>query len=102
MRLLLFKDLVGILALSTILSEISWWFLFFNYQLQRFSRSEISQSLNLIREPSIGSVILNYVVVPLITYLPFWLVVLLIIRIFMNLEKKRRRSSTSPIYQQSI
>src|SRR3989344_56650 len=98
-RLLSLKDVIFIISLSIILSQISWWVLFTTKKAHTLLNPEIAQSLESAQTVTIASLPSN-LILPLIAYFPFWSMAFTFLRIFINLEK--RRFMGSPIQQQTL
>src|SRR3989304_2124549 len=96
-RLLTIKDVIFIISLSIIFSQVSWWVLYTTKKAQTLLNPTIAQSLESAKTVTIASLPSN-LILPLIAYFPFWAMTFTVLRIFVNLEK--RRSLGSPLQQQ--
>ncbi len=98
-KLLTLKDIIVIISLSIIFSQVSWWVLFTTKKAQDLLNPAIAQSLESAQTITIASLPSN-LILPIIAYFPFWVVTFLLLHIFINLEK--RRSLGSPLQQQTL
>jgi hypothetical protein len=89
-RLLTIRDLIIIFSLAIVFSYVSWWTLFTTEKVKVIVREEIVESLEETEKTTITTLPSN-LLLPIITYLPFWVVTFGIIRIFTNLERRRTR-----------
>lgn len=98
-RLFSVKDAVIIFSLSIVFSYVSWWTLFTTEKAKEVVREEITQSMEETEETTLTN-LPSKAILPIIAYFPFWSITFGIIRVFINLE--RRRSLGSPIQQQTL
>lgn len=98
-RLLSIKDAIFIVSLSIVFSYVSWWMLFTTQKAKKVVRQEIVESLEKTETTTLTTLPSN-AILPIIAYFPFWSVTFGLIRLFVNLEK--RRSLGSPLQQQTI
>lgn len=98
-RLFSIKDAVVIISLSIVFSYVSWWTLFTTERAKVVVRQDIAQSLEETEETTLTT-LPSKAILPIIAYFPFWSVTFGLIRLFVNLEK--RRSLGSPLQQQTI
>lgn len=101
-RFLNTKDLVIVISLSIIFSYVSWWALFSIQALQQSKavlRQDIAASLEETQTVTLTN-LPSKIILPIIAYFPFWTITFGLIRLFINLE--RRRSTGSPLQQQTI
>jgi hypothetical protein len=89
-RLLTIRDLIIIFSLSIVFSYVSWWTLLTTEKVKVIVREEIVESLEETESTTITTLPLS-LILPIVTYLPFWFVTFSLIRIFTNLEKRRTR-----------
>jgi hypothetical protein len=89
-RLLTIRDLIIIFSLSIVFSYVSWWTLLTTEKVKVVVREEIVESLEETESTTITTLPLS-LILPIVTYLPFWFVTFSLIRIFTNLEKRRTR-----------
>src|SRR4030042_2676140 len=97
-KLILIKNIAVILLLSALFSQVSWWVLL-NTEKAKLELDPNIQETMEQADVSTVSNLLSAFWFALIAYMPFWVVTFTIIKIFAELERKR--SSTSPIYQQT-
>lgn len=97
--LLTIKDVIIIVALSLIFSQVSWWVLFTTKKAQELVRPELAQSVEQVETASISALPSTFIL-GMIAYFPFWAVTFSLIRVFINLEKHHSR--VSPLQQQTL
>lgn len=88
--LLSMRDAIIIVSLSIIFSQVSWWVLFTTKKAQTLLNPSIAHSLESAQTVTIASLPSN-LILPLIAYFPFWAMTFTLLRIFINLEKRRNR-----------
>lgn len=89
MRILSVLDAVIIVSASILFSEVSWWVLYSTKQVPKILNPQISQSLESAGTVTIGS-LPSTLILPIVTYFPFWLMTFTVLKIIMNIEKRRR------------
>jgi hypothetical protein len=98
-KLVIFKNIIVIILLSALFSQVSWWVLLNTEKAKDKLDPQIQQTMTEAGEPSIENLPSAFWLA-FIAYMPFWVVTFSIIKIFAELERKNSR--TSPIYQQTI
>jgi type III secretory pathway component EscR len=98
-KLILIKNIAVILLLSALFSQVSWWVLL-NTEKAKLELDPNIQETMSQADVSTVSNLPSAFWLAFIAYMPFWVVTLTIIKVFAELERKRSRSS--PIYQQTI
>ncbi len=98
-KYLSFKDIILVICISALFSQVSWWVLLNTEKAKQQLHPQIALSIEQAGTPTIESLPSAFLLA-FIAYMPFWLVTFTLIKLFANLE--RRRSRSSPIYQQSI
>lgn len=89
-RILSVQDIFIIILISALFAEVSWWVLLTQQTARRLLRKEIADSLEQNQEVTLSSLPSTFML-PLMTYMPFWLVTFTLVRVFSNLEKERNR-----------
>jgi hypothetical protein len=89
-RILSIQDILVIILVSALFAQVSWWVLLTQQAARSLLREEIASSLEQGQQITISDLPAT-LMLPLITYMPFWLVTFTLVRIFSNLEKERNR-----------